>query len=126
MKRKWKWVISAGGCAAAGVALAAWLSSGQWNCRYKETAPSYSPDRNFYSQMQITLCRDHSRSHVRLVMGEAGKQNKAVLLEMGSSIGTVDLSWHEGPELHVHAPASAITKRYGPYDELPRVVVTNP
>lgn len=126
MKRVSKWVISVGACIAAGLVLAVWLSSGLWNCRYKETAPSYSPDRRFYSQIQMTLCQDHSKSHVSLVMGKVGTQDKAVLLDLGASIGTMNLSWHEGPVLHVQVSESAITKRYGPYDDLPRVVVTNP
>lgn len=76
--------------------------------------------------MQFTICQDHAKSRVRLVMGAAGKPGKTVLLDLGPTIGSVDLSWHEGPELHIQVPESAITKRYGPYDDLPRVVVTNP
>lgn len=126
MKRMRKWVVAVVICATAGVVLAIWLSSELSKCQYTESPPTYSPDKKFYTQMQFTMCQDHAKSRVRLVLGEAGKQDKAVLLDLGSSIGTVDLSWHEGPELHVQVPESAITKRYGPYDDLPRVVVTNP
>ena len=106
--------------------LAVWLLSRISNCQYRETSPTYSPDGKFYTQMGFTLCRDYAKSHSRLVMGAAGRSEKSVILEFGPSIGTVDLTWHEGPELRVVAPEFAITRRYGPYDDLPRVVVTNP
>jgi len=77
--------------------------------------------------MQFTLCQDHAKSHAHLIMGATGKPDKKyVLLDLGPSIGLLNLSWHEGPELHVQVLESAITKRYGPYEDLPRVVVTNP
>jgi hypothetical protein len=59
-------------------------------------------------------------------MGATGKSEKTVILDMEPEIGTVDVSWHEGPELHIRVAESAIAKRYGPYEDLPRVVVTNP
>jgi hypothetical protein len=86
----------------------------------------YSPDGKFYSQMELTVCRDHSKSHARLVMGVVGRQDKTVLMEFAPSIGILNLSWHDGPELRVQVAESAIKKRYGPYDDLPRVVVSNP
>jgi hypothetical protein len=86
----------------------------------------YSPDGKFYSQMELTVCRDHSKSHARLVMGVAGRQDRNVLMDFAPSIGTLNLSWHDGPELQVQIAESSIVKRYGPYDQLPRVVVTNP
>ena len=124
-RRLWKaipWLIA--GPAAA--ALAVWLLSQLSNCQYRESSPTYSPDGKFYTQMEFTLCRDHAKPHARLVMGAMGRSDKSVLLDFGPSIGTVNLSWHEGPELHVQVPDFAITRRYGPYDDLPRVVVTNP
>ena len=126
LRRLWKlipWLLAAGAAAAA---LAVWLSSQLSNCKYRESSPTYSPDGKFYTQMEFTLCRDHAKSHARLVMGAMGRSDKPVLLDFGPSIGTVNLSWHEGPELHIQVPDFAITKRYGPYDDLPRVVVTNP
>jgi len=117
------WV--AGACAAAAL-LAIWLSSQLSKCVYREDDPAYSADKRFYSQMQFTICQDHPKSRVRLIMGVAGKSEKTVLLDMGPDIGVVDVSWHEGPELHVSVAESAITKRYGPYEDLPAVVVTNP
>ncbi len=86
----------------------------------------YSPDGKFYSQMELTVCRDHSRSHARLVMGAIGRQDKTVLIDFAPTIGTLNLSWRDGPELHVQVAESAIIKRYGPYDDLPRVVVSKP
>jgi hypothetical protein len=86
----------------------------------------FSPDGKFYSQMELTICRDHSKSHARLVMGAVGRQDKNVLLDFAPSIGTLKLSWHDGPELYVQVAESAIVRRYGPYDDLPRVVVASP
>ena len=114
---------------AAGAVIAAailWYLSQLSSCQYRETSPAYSPNGKFYTQMQFTLCRDHTKSHARLVMGAVGRSGKSVLLDFGASIGTVNLSWHDGPELQVQAPDFAITQRYGPYDDLPRVVVSNP
>jgi hypothetical protein len=113
-------------CVIAAVTLAFWVSIKLSKCVYREDDPAYSPDRQFYSQMQFTICQDHAKSRVRLIMGVTGKSEKNVLLDMAPDIGTVDVSWHEGPELHVRVAESVITKRYGPYDDLPRVVVTNP
>jgi len=59
-------------------------------------------------------------------MGTAGKSGKTVLLDLASDIGEVHVSWRDGPELHVQLPESAITKRYGPYENLPKVIITNP
>lgn len=87
----------------------------------------YSPDGKFYSQMELTVCRDHSKSRARLVMGVVGRRDKrTVFMDFAPSIGTLKLSWRDGPELHVQVAESAITKRYGPYDDLPHVVVSNP
>jgi hypothetical protein len=121
-----KWVVASAVAVAALVVGVLWVSSELSKCKYGESSPSYSPDTKFYFQVQFMVCRDSAKSHASLVMGEAGKSNKAVLLDFGSSIGEVHASWREGPELHVQASDSAITKRYGPYDDLPRVVVTNP
>ena len=59
-------------------------------------------------------------------MGEAGKTEKAVLLEFGPDIRSVHVSWDEWRVLHVQAAESVITKRYDAYEGLPRVVITNP
>jgi hypothetical protein len=95
-------------------------------CAFRESSPSYSPDKRFYTQMEVTVCRDQAKSHARLVMGVTGKSDKTVLLDFGPSLGSVNLSWHDGPTLYIEAPKSAITHRYGPYENLPKVVVTNP
>ena len=126
MKRAPKWVMALSICAIAGVALVVWFSTGLLKCKYSESSPTYSPGQKFYTQMRFTLCEDHAKSHAHLIMGATGKPDKYVLLDLGPSIGVLNLSWHEGPELHVQVPASAITRRYGPYEDLPRVVVTNP
>lgn len=125
MTRTRKWVVAATTCAAAVAVVAIWLSSELSKCEYRESSPTYSPDKKFYTQMEFTICQDHSRSHARLVMGVAGKQRKTVLLDFGPSIGTVNLEWHEGPELQVQVAESAVAKRYGPYEDLPRIIVTN-
>jgi hypothetical protein len=121
-----RWAVGVTICAAAAAAGALWLASGLSRCKYIESSPSYSPDDRFYTQMQMTLCRDHAQSHVRLVMGKRGSEDKRPLLDLGADIGTVHLSWQEGPEFHVQASSSAITHRYGPYADLPAVVVRNP
>jgi hypothetical protein len=108
------------------VVVALWFSVEFSKCVYHESDPAYSPDKRFYSQMQFTICRDHSKSHARLIIGAAGKSEKTVVMDMAPEIGTVGVSWREGPELHVRVAESAITKRYGPYETLPRVVVENP
>jgi hypothetical protein len=125
-QRLWKliaWVAASLGALAV---FAVWLVLKVSSCQYMETAPAYSPDGKFYTQMEITLCRDHGKSHSRLVMGAKERPGKFVLLEFGPEFGAVGTVWHEGPELLIEAPEFAITKRYGPYDGLPRVVITNP
>ncbi len=129
MKRMRKWVVVLVTCVAAGVVIVFFIASELSKCRYIETSPTYSPDKKFYTQMQATRCDDDAKSRDSLVMGEAGKKGNAVLLEFNSSFDTVHLAWQDGPrgpELHVQVPESAIRKRYGPYDDLPRVVITNP
>ena len=126
MSRTSKWVTALSICAIAAVVLVVWVFSGLLKCKYSESSPTYSPDQKFYTQMQFTLCQDHTKSHIRLIMGATGKPEKSVLLDLGPSVGELHVLWHEGPELHVQVPESAITKRYGPYEDLPRVVVTNP
>lgn len=126
MTSKRKWLTGLGVALAVVAAIVLWTASELSKCRYSEASPGYSPDKKFYYQMQFTVCRDSAKTRAHLVMGEAGKPEQTVLLDFGSSIGTVNISWQEGPELHVEAPDFAITKRYGPYDELPPVVVTNP
>jgi hypothetical protein len=126
MTRRLQWIAGITTCVIAVVVLALWFSIEFSKCVYRESDPAYSPDRRFYSQMQFTICHDHAKSRVRLIMGVAGKTEKTVLLDMAPDIGVVDVSWHEGPELHVRVAESAITKHYGPYEDLPRVVVTNP
>lgn len=125
MKRRPKWVWALSICAVAAL-LVVWLSYELSKCKYKETDLTYSPDHQFYYQMQFTLCQDRAKSYARLVMGTAGKSEKTALLDFGPSLDGLHLSWHDGPELRVNVPKYAITKRYGPYDDLPRVVVTNP
>jgi len=125
-QRLWQLIAWVAASLGALSVFAVWLVFKVSSCQYMETAPAYSPDGKFYTQLEITLCRDHDKSHSRLVMGAAGKSGKSVLLEFGPSVGTVNMAWHEGPEFRVDAPEFAITKRYGPYDELPRVVVTSP
>jgi len=112
---------------AAGVAiLAIWVFSNFASCEYKESSPTYSPDKKVFTQMQFTICRDNTKSHARLVMGSSGTRDQAVILDLRPSLETLRLNWTDGPELHVHVPESAIAKRYGPYDTLPPVVVENP
>jgi len=125
MTRKLRWIATVGTCVIAVPVLALWFSIKFSKCVYRESDPTYSPDGRFYSQMQFTICQDHAKSRVRLIMGVAGKKEKTVLLEMGPDIDVVDVSWHEGPELRVRVAESAITKRYGPYEDLPRVALTN-
>ncbi len=125
MRRPSRWMIVLAICAAA-VALIVGLEFEASQCTYRESDPAYSPDKKFYSQMQFTMCRDHSKSRARLVMGTAGKPEKAVILDFRPSFSALDISWHDGPELHVQVPASDIIERYSPYEELPRVVITNP
>lgn len=122
-KPKWVWALPI--CAVAAL-LVLWLSHELAKCKYKETDVTYSPDHKFYYQMQFTLCQDRAKSYARLVVGTAGKSEKTVLLDFGPSLDELHLSWHDGPELHVFVSKYAITKRYGPYDDLPRVVVTDP
>lgn len=126
MKSARSWITVIGACVVVGVGLAIWLASQPSQCQFRQDTPMYSPDGKFYSQMELTVCRDHSKSHARLVMGVVGSQDRDVLLDFAPSIETLNLSWHDGPELHVQIAESAIVKRYGPYDQLPRVVVTNP
>lgn len=113
-------------CVIAAVAFAVFLASELMKCTYSESSPTFSADHKFYTQMEFTVCQDHAKSHVRLIMGAAGKPEKSVLLDLGPSVGELHVLWHDGPELYIQIPESAIIKRYGPYGDLPRVVVTNP
>jgi hypothetical protein len=129
MKRAWKWTLIVVACITAGALGLIWTASELSKCRYIETSPTYSPDKKFYTQMQATHCEDDAKSRDQLVMGEAGKQGASVLLEFNASFDTLDQSWLDGPDgpvLHVRVLESAIRKRYGPYENLPSVVVTSP
>lgn len=126
MKRTSKWVLGFLICAIAAVGLIVLFASELMKCKYSESSPTYSADKKFYTQMEFTVCQDYAKSHVRLIMGATGKREKSVLLDLGPSVGEVHVLWHDGPELHVQVPEFAIIKRYGPYEDLPKVVVTNP
>jgi hypothetical protein len=95
-------------------------------CQYEESAPAVSPDGAYSYQMEFTLCDDHSKSRPSLVMKRVGSSDKVVILDLASSIGTVDVSWVDGPELRVVIQESSIVKRYGPYHDFPRVEIVSP
>src|SRR5262245_14080468 len=119
MARKRTWVVALVGGVVAIAVILLWSASELSKCSYAESSPSYSEEKKFYFQMKFTTCHDAAKSHASLIMGQAGKEGKSVLLDFGSSMDTVNASWREGPELHVQVPESAITKRYGPYEDLP-------
>jgi hypothetical protein len=125
MTRSSKWIVFSI-CIVAVLSFAVWFVSGLMQCQYSESSLSYSPDRKFYTQLQFTVCKDHSKSHVQLIMGAVGRNEKSVLLDLGPSVGELQYQWHDGPELHIQAQASGIKKRYGPYEDMPRVVLTTP
>jgi len=77
--------------------------------------------------MQSTACRNHAKSHARLLIGAIGTKEKEDLLDLGPSIGLLKLTWQDGPDLHIEVPESAIIQRYGPFgNDLPRIVVSSP
>jgi hypothetical protein len=125
MSRKKKWWLT-GVLVTLVLAVAGfWVSSDLASCRYSITKPAYSSDGRFYSQFQYTACKDPNRSRGELLMGRAGDSSKYTMLRFGRVPEPgVTWKWHEGPELHVQVAASAITERYGPYEELPPVIVT--
>jgi hypothetical protein len=123
MTQSSKWIVLSL-CIVAASSFAVWFASGLMQCQYSESSLSYSPDHKFYTQLQYTLCKDPSKSHVQLIMGGVEATEKSVLLDLGPSVGEVQYQWRDGPELHIQAPGSAIKKRYGPYEKLPRVVLT--
>ena len=125
MTRSSKWIVFSISTVAV-LSFAVWFVSGLMQCQYSESSPSYSPDQKFYTQLQYTVCKDHSKSHAQLIMGASGRTDKSVLLDLGPSVGELQYQWHDGPELQIQAQASAIKKRYGPYADLPRVVLTTP
>ena len=126
MTRKSIWITILSSVGAVVVGSGVWIVSNLMSCNYSETTPAYSPDLKYYYQMQFTLCRDHAKSRVRLMMGVAGRSDKYQLLELGPPLGEMHLSWRDGPELFVQVPAAAILERYGPYEELPRIEISNP
>jgi hypothetical protein len=121
MTRKSMWFTILSGTAAVAVVSGVWLVSNLMSCKYRESGPTYSADQKYYYQMQVTLCTDHTKSRVHLMMGIAGRSDKFVLLDLGPRIGEVQLSWHEGPRLVVQVPRAAIIKQYGPYTDLPQI-----
>ena len=123
-KSIWLTIISSVGAAA--LVSSAWVVSNLMSCKYSESSPTFSADQKYYYQMQFTLCRDHAKSHVQLMMGVAKKSDKYVLLELGPELGEMHLSWRDGPELLVQVPEAAIIRRYGPYEELPRIEISSP
>ena len=96
------------------------------SCRFNESEPALSPDGAYSYQIEFTLCDDHARSHSSLVMKKVGTASKVVLLDLTPSIGAVNISWADGPELRVVIAEASIVRRYGPYDEFPRVQITHP
>lgn len=130
MTRARKWLLIVVACIAAVAGGVLWTAHELMKCRYIATSRGYSPDKRFYTQIEGTHCDDDAKSHDRLIMGEVGKEDSSVLLDFNFPMDTVHLHWEDGPngaaELHVQVRESAIKKRYGPYDNLPRVVVTSP
>jgi hypothetical protein len=96
------------------------------SCRLVNSSPEYSPDRRFYTQFQGSICRDEAKTRYSLLLGEAGKQGREVLLELNASPAHVHYAWRSPDELDVQAPRASIVKEYGPFDSNPRVVITSP
>jgi hypothetical protein len=126
MTRNSMWLTILLSAGTAAVVSAVWVVSNLMSCKYSESSPTYSENRQYYYQMQFTLCADHANSRVRLMMGVAGRSDQYELLELGPHIGEVNLSWHEGPRLLVKVPQAAIIEQFGPYAELPQVEISNP
>lgn len=122
--RKWIFVLVAFVIATALISL--WSSHVLSQCTFSETPPEYSADHRYYVRIQATICRDDAETRFGVVLGESGTRRSVVLLDLRSSLDTMHYMWHEGPELHVQVPESSIIKRYGPYDDWPRIVVTSP
>lgn len=125
MARKRKWIVGFLAVVALAIAVTLFVSIQLSKCRYSESAASYTEDKGFYYQMQFTLCDEDAKSNSRLVMGEVGTKKEVVILEFGPSLGELKVSWQEGPELQVEASEFAIKRRWGPYEDLPRVVITS-
>jgi hypothetical protein len=96
------------------------------SCQYRESDSAVSPDGRYSYQMEFTLCDNHSKSLSSLVMRKVGTESKVVVLDLASSIGTMNVRWEESSELVVVVPEASIVKRYGPYTEFPRVRIAHP
>ena len=110
-------------------ALALWSSSESWNCVGSETAPSYSPDGQFYMQMRFKRCEDHGKSGAELLVGATrARPVMTVMLEFGPSVSSMSdlvVAWRY-PGLHVEVPETSITHRFGLQDDVPPMVVISP
>ncbi len=109
--------------ALIGVAYTAFIVFANWflpNCT-RTSSEARSPDGKHFAVFEQTTCEDRSRSRATVTMGAADRKERVVWLDVK---GTTDvrLTWNGDRELIVTLPESAIVKRYGPYDEWPRII----
>lgn len=115
-----RWWLLGFAVLVVGTGIAAWLRL--TSCQYRESSPSYSPDGRFYTQLEMTMCTDSAQSTARLVMGTTGRTEKSVIIDVGRD-AEVNLTWGVGPTLHIRTSHGSVTRQYGPYPDLPPVVV---
>jgi hypothetical protein len=116
--------VAVGIFAVIGVAYTALVVYAQWflpHCVLMSSAQAQSPDGKHFATFEQTKCEDRDRSRARVMMGASDSEEQIVWLEVQ---GTTDvrLTWNGDRELIVTLPEAAVVKRYGPYNEWPRVV----
>jgi hypothetical protein len=116
--------VAVGAFALIGIAYSALIVYAHWflpHCVLTSSAQAHSPDGQHFAIFEQRVCEEAIRSRSEVKMGAKGREDQIVLFEIQ---GTTDvrLTWNGDRELIVTLPEPAAIKRYGPYDEWPRVV----
>ncbi len=93
------------------------------NCAY-QVAQAAAPDAERIAFFEQTVCKDPSKSHSDVSLGQRGVKERDVLLEIRGTT-QVSLTWNTAQELVVSYPASANVKKYE-VDSSPVRVVLKP
>lgn len=90
-------------------------------CMFHGSAEATSPDGRHFAVFEQTTCQDTSRSRASVMMGRNSNRSERVVLMEVRGTTDVRLTWSGDQNLIVVLPRTAQVKRYGPYDEWPRV-----
>lgn len=100
------------------------------SCKGEFLSPGYSPNGRFYYQMYVSTCAVSEDTRPRLMLGKAGEDGRATLLDFNPPVGSVQIQWRGDSELRVTLRETSIAKRFDLppewMQEAPRIIIESP